>query len=149
MAIEYHSIPPAEYSTPPPFGPTLLASALTRHLLYISFLQYVFRGWSLYSCFLPPSCLCRSCCQRSHAAWGRASTGREGVSCSGTAGQGSGTKRPRGSGTWASKATRIRVQPRRKTLTSRRRVARRVLGCVGTKAVTSGTVLARTAASAS
>ena len=31
------------------------------------------------------------------------------------------------------------VQPRRKTLTSRRRVARRVRGCPGTRAVTSGT----------
>ena len=39
---------------------------------------------------------------------------------------GFGDKRPMGSGTWLSNATRIRFQPRRKILTSRRRVARRV-----------------------
>src|SRR5881409_913715 len=42
----------------------------------------------------------------------------------------------------------MRVQPRRKILTSRRRVARRIRGCVGTRAVTSGTVLAGMVSSA-
>ena len=43
----------------------------------------------------------------------------------------------------------VRFQPRRKTLTSRRRVARRVRGGSGTRAVTSGTVLAGIVSSAS
>src|SRR2546429_60424 len=43
----------------------------------------------------------------------------------------------------------MRVQPRRKILTSRRRVARRIRGCVGRRAVTSGTVLTGMVSSAS
>ena len=54
-----------------------------------------------------------------------------------------------GSGAWSSNATRMRFQPRRKTLTSRRRVARRIRGCSGIRAVTSGTVLAGIVSSAS
>src|SRR4029434_8528798 len=67
---------------------------------------------------------------------------RDPYSGTGTAGEGSGTKRPRGSGAWSSNATRIRFQPRRKTLTSRKRVARRVRAGWGTRGVTSRTVLA-------
>ena len=54
-----------------------------------------------------------------------------------------------GSGACSSKATRMMVQPRRKTLTSRRQVARRSRSGRGMRAVTSGTVLAGMASSAS
>src|SRR6266481_5768913 len=88
---------------------------------------------------------------RSQAARGTSRPGRSAAcsSSAATTGQGSGTKRPIGSGACSSNATRIRFQPRRKTRTHRRRVACRIRGCRGTKAVTSGTVLAGIVSSAS
>jgi len=59
----------------------------------------------------------------------------------GTTGQGSGTKRPSGTGSWRRRATSRRTQPWRNTLPSRRRVARRVRGRSGHTPVPSSRVL--------
>src|SRR5262249_19116242 len=77
------------------------------------------------------------------AATGRTTGGSLGApSSGGTAGQGSGTKRPSGNGSWRSSAISRRAQPWRNTLTSRRRVARRVRWRSGHTPVTSSNVLA-------
>ena len=60
----------------------------------------------------------------------------------GTAGHGSGLKRPVGNGSWRSKATGSATHPWRTTLTSRRRVARRDRDRSGHNPVTSSSVLA-------
>ena len=57
-------------------------------------------------------------------------------------------KAPAGQGSWRRSATNRRTHPRRNTLTSRRRGARRVRGCGGHNAFSSSTVLAGSAASA-
>ena len=66
----------------------------------------------------------------------------------GTTGQGAGTKRPSGTGSWRSSAPSSRTQPWRTTLPSRRRVARRVRGRSGHPPVTSSQVLTGMVASA-
>ena len=76
------------------------------------------------------------------AACGRARSGaRASSSHGGTVGHGSGTKAPGGKGAWRRKATNRATPPWRNTLTSRRRVARRVRGRSGHNAVTARSVL--------
>ena len=67
------------------------------------------------------------CRVRSQAAKGTSRSGRSGASSllAMIAGRYSGIKVPMGSGACSSQATRMMIQPRRKTLTSRRQVARR------------------------
>jgi hypothetical protein len=84
-----------------------------------------------------------------HAASGRAICGsRTSSSHGGTAGQGAGTKRPGGTGSCRSNATKSATPPWRNTRTSRKRVARRSRGRPGHRAVTASHVLAGTVSSA-
>ena len=83
------------------------------------------------------------------AACGRARSGaRASSSHGGTVGHGSGTKAPGGKGAWRRKATNRATPPWRNTLTSRRRVARRVRGRSGHNAVTARSVLSGMSSSA-
>jgi hypothetical protein len=83
------------------------------------------------------------------AACGRARSGaRASSSHGGTVGHGSGTTAPGGKGAWRRKATNRATPPWCNTLTSRRRVARRVRGRPGHNAVTARSVLSGMSSSA-